>query len=157
MLKYELCSCCGYCEIVVEVKMMNYSGGDYWLGVAVGPGNILAKKSFKYLKDCFTMEPIFYKLNPALPYILESDTYSVITSGILSQKNSNTRELYPIIYYFKKLFLAKLNYITQDQELFIIIFYFKHWRYYLKEALYSIIIYTNLNNLYNVIITVEHS
>ena len=44
----------------------------------------IAKKSFKYLKKYFTIEPIFYKANPALPYILESDASSVITFSILS-------------------------------------------------------------------------
>ena len=43
----------------------------------------ITKKSFKYLKKCFAMEPIFYEANPALPYILELDISSSITFGIL--------------------------------------------------------------------------
>ena len=74
----------------------------------------VAKESFKYLKKCFAMEPIFYKVNSALLYILELDAFSIIIFSILSQKDSNTGELYPITYYFKKFFLAKLKYITQD-------------------------------------------
>ena len=60
------------------------------------------------------MEPIFYEANPALPYILELDISFIIVSGILSQKDFDTGELYPITYYFKKFSPAKLNYITQD-------------------------------------------
>ena len=60
------------------------------------------------------MKPIFYKANPILSYILELNTSSVTISNILSQKDSNTEELYPIIYYFKKFFPAEINYITQD-------------------------------------------
>ena len=60
------------------------------------------------------MEPIFYEVNPALLYILELDASSVIIFSILSQKDPNTRELYSIIYYFKKFSSAELNYITQD-------------------------------------------
>ena len=71
----------------------------------------IIKESFKYLKKYFTIKPIFYEANPTLPYILELDASSIITSGILSQKNPNTRELYSIAYYFKKFSPAKLNYI----------------------------------------------
>ena len=50
----------------------------------------IAKKSFEYLKKYFTIKPIFYEANSVLLYILELDISSVITSGILSQKDSNT-------------------------------------------------------------------
>ena len=71
----------------------------------------IAKESFEYLIKYFTMEPIYYKANPVLSYTLKLDISSVIVSGILSQKDFNTGELYPIIYYFKKFLPAKLNYI----------------------------------------------
>ena len=70
-----------------------------------------AKESFKYLKKYFAIKPILYKVNPTLLYILELDASSVTAAGILSQKDSNTRELYFIAYYSKKFSLAKLNYI----------------------------------------------
>ena len=72
--------------------------------------NPITKKSFKYLKKYFAIKSIFYKANPALPYILELDTSFITTFGILFQKDFNTKELYPITYYFKKFFLAELNY-----------------------------------------------
>ena len=71
----------------------------------------ITKESFKYLKKYFAIKPIFYKANPALFYILELNISFIITSGILSQKDPNTGELYSIIYYFKKFSPAKLNYI----------------------------------------------
>ena len=73
--------------------------------------NPAAKESFEYFKKYFTIEPIFYEANPTLPYILELNTSSVTTSNILSQKDSNTGELYSIIYYSKKFSPAELNYI----------------------------------------------
>ena len=85
-----------------------------------------AKESFKYLKECFAIKPILHKANPALPYILESDTSSVATSNILSQKDPDTEELHPITYYSKKFSPAELNYTTQDQELLAIVFCLKH-------------------------------
>ena len=69
------------------------------------------KKSFEYLKKYFTMKPILYEANSTLLYILELDASSVTASGILSQKDSNTGELYPITYYSKKFSPAELNYI----------------------------------------------
>ena len=45
--------------------------------------NSIVKESFKYLKECFAIKPIFYKANPALLYILELDVSSIIISGIL--------------------------------------------------------------------------
>ena len=71
----------------------------------------IAKESFKYLKKYFAIKLIFYKANPALPYILELDISFIIISNILLQKDPNTRKLYPIIYHVKKFFPAKLNYI----------------------------------------------
>ena len=76
--------------------------------------SLIVKESFKYLKKYFIIKSIFYEANSALLYILELNISFVITFGILSQKNSDTRKLYSIIYYFKKFSPAKLNYIIQD-------------------------------------------
>ena len=73
--------------------------------------NPIIKESFKYFKKYFIIKPILHKANSALFYILELDISFIIASNILSQKNPNTKELDSIIYYFKKFFLAKLNYI----------------------------------------------
>ena len=117
--------------------------------------NPVAKESFEYLKKYFAIKSIFYKANSVLLYILELDASFIITSGILSQKDPDTGELHFIAYYFKKFSPAELNYITQDQELLAIVFYLKHWRYYLEGALYPVTICINLNNLRNIITTAE--
>ena len=57
------------------------------------------------------MESILHEANPILPYFLKLNISFIIASGILSQKDPNTGELYSIIYYFKKFSPAKLNYI----------------------------------------------
>ena len=46
--------------------------------------NPITKESFKYLKKYFTIKPILYKANPALPYILELVISSITVSNILS-------------------------------------------------------------------------
>ena len=60
--------------------------------------NPIIKESFKYLKKYFVIKPILYKANSTLLYILKLDISFIIASGILSQKDPNTGELYPIIY-----------------------------------------------------------
>jgi RNase H-like domain found in reverse transcriptase len=42
---------------------------------------------------------------------------------------------------------VEINYKTHDLELFIIIIVFKHWRYYLKNSRYKVIVITDYNNL----------
>ena len=43
----------------------------------------ITKESFKYFKKYFVMEPILYKVNPIILYILELDTSFVLVSDLL--------------------------------------------------------------------------
>ena len=70
------------------------------------------KESFKYLKTAFTKELILREFNPSLPSTLKINASYIAILGILSQRDPNSGELYPIAYYSKKLIPAELNYIT---------------------------------------------
>ena len=94
----------GYSYVVTGLTFLLKKGKAFEFSSVV-------KESFKYLKKYFIIEPIFYEANSILPYILELNISSIIISNILSQKDLNTKELYSIIYYFKKFSPAKLNYI----------------------------------------------
>jgi hypothetical protein len=65
---------------------------------------------------------------------------------VLLQYNKNS-ELYLVIFFFKKLTPAELNYKIYDKELLAIIKYFKQWRPELKGLLFSIYILTDYKNL----------
>ena len=79
-------------------------------GIIFNFGSI-AKESFEYLKTAFTKELILREFNPSLFLTLEINTLCVVISGILSQRDLNSGELYFIAYYSKKLTPVKLNYI----------------------------------------------
>ena len=56
--------------------------------------------------------------------VVEADSFNYVTKGILSQYNKDG-VLYPIVYFLKRLNLAKYNYEIYNKELLAIIRYFK--------------------------------
>ena len=74
----------------------------------------IVKESFKYLKTAFTKEPILREFDLSLSLTLKINASCVAILSILSQRDPNSGELYPIVYYLKKLISAKLNYTTQE-------------------------------------------
>ena len=49
-------------------------------------------------------------------------------------------------YYFKKLIFAKVNYITTNKKMLIIVTSLVHWKIYIQKAKKKIIVYTNHKN-----------
>jgi hypothetical protein len=56
--------------------------------------------------------------------VVEANLSNYITKGILSQYNEEG-VLYPVVYFLKRLSLAKYNYKIYNKELLAIIRYFK--------------------------------
>ena len=78
--------------------------------------------------------------------IIEANSSNYITKGILSQYNKDG-VLYPVIYFSKRLNLAKYNYKIYNKELLAIIRYFKQWRPKLKGIRFLIKVLSNYKNL----------
>ena len=65
---------------------------------------------------------------------------------MLSQPDEKKR-LHPIIFYFRKFIIPKLNYDIHDKELLTIVNNFKVWRVYLEKLKQTIKIYIDYKNL----------
>ena len=78
--------------------------------------------------------------------IIKANLSNYITGGILSQYNKD-RVLYLIVYFLKRLNLAKYNYKIYNKELLAIIKYFKQWQPELKGAKFLIKVLSNHKNL----------
>ena len=78
--------------------------------------------------------------------IIKANLFNYITGGILSQYNKDG-VLYPIVYFLKRLNLAKCNYKIYNKELLAIIKYFKQWQPKLDSAGFLIKVFSNYKNL----------
>ena len=78
--------------------------------------------------------------------VIKTNSSNYITRGILSQYNKDG-VLHSIIYFLKRLNLAKYNYKIYNKELLAIIKYFKQWRPKLKGARFLIKVFSNYKNL----------
>ena len=54
---------------------------------------------------------------------------------------------HPIVYYLYKMLLIERNYETYNAELLAIVEGLKTWRHYFEEAGYTILVFTDHNNL----------
>ena len=78
--------------------------------------------------------------------VIKANSSDYITRGILSQYNKDG-VLHPIVYFLKRLNLAKYNYEIYNKELLAIIKYFKQWRPKLKGTGFLIKVLSNYKNL----------
>jgi RNase H-like domain found in reverse transcriptase len=78
--------------------------------------------------------------------VIEANLSNYVTGGILSQYNKDG-VLYPIVYFLKRLSLAKYNYKIYNKELLAIIRYFKQWRPKLEGTGFLIKVFSNYKNL----------
>ena len=78
--------------------------------------------------------------------VIKANLSDYITGGILSQYNKD-KVLYSIIYFLKRLNLAKYNYKIYNKKLLAIIRYFKQWQPELKSAKFLIKVFSNYKNL----------
>ena len=101
---------------------------------------------FRSLKVIFTTTPILEHFKPNQISIIKANLSNYITRGILSQYNKEG-VLYPIVYFLKRLSLAKYNYKIYNKELLAIIRYFKQWRPKLKSIKFLIKVLSNYKNL----------
>jgi hypothetical protein len=103
-------------------------------------------KSFKALKQAFTMALILCHFDHNWEVIVETDTSDYISASILSQYN-NEGVLHPVAFFSKKYSPAECNYKIYDKELMAIIRAFDEWRPELEGTLYPIKVLSDHKNL----------
>jgi hypothetical protein len=91
-----------------------------------------AQSSFDKLSLASTMAPILRHFDPALPSIVEADTSDYAQSGVISQRDPETGELHPIVFWSCKFNSAELNYEIYDKEMLVIVEMMEHYRHYFE-------------------------
>ena len=97
------------------------------------------------LKRRFTMAPIFWHFDPAIPTVMETDASDFAIGAVLSQQVEG--RLHPVAFHSRKMDKAKINYDIHDKEMLAVVSAFKEWRRYLEGARFQIIVYTDHKNL----------
>ncbi|KAG5716920.1 hypothetical protein E4T56_gene8539 [Termitomyces sp. T112] len=89
---------------------------------------------FLLLKKAFTSAPVLRHFDPSLPIVLKCDASDYAIAGILSQSNSEGKDLCPIAFYTRSMIPAELNYDIYDKKLLAIIEAFCQWQAYLEGS-----------------------
>jgi len=97
------------------------------------------------LKRAFTTSPILKHVDPARPFVLETDSSDLAIGAVLSQYHDNT--LHPVAFFSRKLTAAEINYEIHDKELLAIVASFAQSRQYLLGAQHKTTVYSDHKNL----------
>jgi transposase InsO family protein len=103
-------------------------------------------RAFRQLIDAFKCAPLLRHFDPQRQIRLETDASNLGMAGILSQPD-DLNCYHPIAFWSRKFTGAEINYGTPDQELFAIVYSFKHWRHYLEGARFTVEVLTDHHNL----------
>jgi hypothetical protein len=103
-------------------------------------------KAFDELKKRFINAPILKHYDPNRQCILETDASDFALGAILSQQ-SGDNALHPIAYHSQKFTPTEINYEIHDKELLAIVDSFKLWRRYVEGSLYTVLVYSDHQNL----------
>jgi len=102
--------------------------------------------AFDTLKAMFTTGPILIHFDDTLPTKWETDNSDFVLGAKLSQLCENEK-WYPVAFYSRKFWPAKINYNIHDKEMAMIVGAFKEWAYMLMSVDDQILVYTDHKNL----------
>ena len=104
-------------------------------------------QAFHKLCNVFTQMSILMHFNSELRAQIKTDALIVKLTNIYLQLQTDA-QWYSVIFWLRKLNLAKTHYEIYNQELLTIVKAFKHWWHYLENSHYFIEILTDHNNLW---------
>ena len=105
-----------------------------------------AVTAFITLKNAFMKSLLLWHFDLTKQCTLKTDVSEYTVMTILTQKQDDSyRHL--IAFYSCKMMSAECNYLTEDQELLMIVTAFQMWRHYLKGARYQIDVWSDHTNL----------
>ena len=108
-------------------------------------------KAFEELKTRFITAPILCHFFPDRETIVETDPSDLALGCVLSQFKN--KRLHPVAFHSRKLSDAQRNYEIHDKELLAILEAFKEWPHYLVGTKEPITVYTDHQNLQNLLTT----
>ena len=113
---------------------------------------LIIKEVFNELWKAFCSVSVLKHFNSVLSIWLETDASDFTLVNILSQLfrniNKNGINWHSITFWLQKMIDVKICYKIYNDELLIIIIFFKHWCYYLNSNQYSIEVFINHNKLW---------
>ena len=99
----------------------------------------------------FTLVPVLVHFDPSKKVRVETDASKFAIAGTISQQHETSdgtkQHWHPVAFWSRKLTGTECNYSIHDGELLAIMEVFKHWRYYLEGARYTIEIISDHKNL----------
>ena len=104
------------------------------------------EKTFKELKDKFTLVFILASFDLEKKIVLKTNTSDQALGSCLSQPDTE-KQLHLVAYQSRKFSGPELNYDVQDKKLLAIVNVFEEWRVYLEESTHRIVIYSDYKNL----------
>lgn len=107
-----------------------------------------AKKVFTQLCQAFAKASILQYFDFKCYIRIKTDTSDYTISSALSQLIlDNLGQWHPVVYFFRKMILAKTRYKTHNTKLLAIIETFKTWRHYPEGCKHKVLVFINHNNL----------
>jgi hypothetical protein len=107
---------------------------------------LVERLAFRRLIAAFQSAPLLRHFDPSKPIRLETDASDGAMAGILSQPDESG-VWHPVAFWSRKFSGAETLYGTPDQELFAIVYSFKHWRHYLEGSVHPIEVFSDHSNL----------
>ena len=97
------------------------------------------------MKEAFTSAPILRHFNPELEVIIETNASNFAIGCVLSQRWE--KGLRPVAFHWRKITLAEMNDVVQDNELLALVLGFQEWRNYCHGAKHTVTVLTDHQNL----------
>lgn len=114
------------------------------------PGKVqlsLAQRiAFRRLITAFQSASLLRHFDPERRIRVETDASNQGMAGILSQPD-DLGLYHPVAFWSRKFAGAEVHYATPDQELFAIVYSFKHWRHYLEGSIHPVEVLSDHANL----------
>lgn len=108
--------------------------------------SLTQRVAFRRLVAAFQSAFLLRHFDPERRIRIETDASIQGMAGILSQPDD--QGLYhPVAFWSRKFTGAEIHYATPDQELFAIVYSFKHWRHYLEGSVHPIEVLSDHGNL----------
>lgn len=108
--------------------------------------NLVERIAFRRLIAAFQSAPLLRHFDPLKPIRIETDASNGAMAGILSQPDE-LGAWHLVAIWSRKFSGAETRWGTPDQELYAIVYSFKHWRHYLEGSTYPIEVFSDHSNL----------
>ena len=105
------------------------------------------RKAFNILKKNFIIAFILIHFDSKRKIMIETNVSRFDLAEILSQLKKNTNQWHLVTFFSRKMSVVERNYAMSKQKMLTIVKCCWQWRYYVKDAIHSICVIIDYNNL----------